>query len=622
MPAALPYFRLRPYVFLVKGAARCALYDLHRRRVFPIPVSAGYVLERCAEETVADMLLTIDDQDDRATAREYLEELAEMDFGRYHEDIGTLVPFDHSVPEYTWGQLLWLSVDLRTDGADQQVAPNWQDLLQSARQTHGCRQLTAFVSGEVDKEPCEMAVVESGAALNFHHVELVFPETACSAAWESLARRCNLRVAMNGRPDPDNTTFRRLQEAQLKVRFSQPAVPTAITKRMLICDHDSFRRLRHCSVHCNSLHINPRGDVFPWVLEKHHFIGRVTDGASLTRLIGSAELRRVWGYNKDSVDQCRECEFRYACPHSYTFRKEPGVVGSAPISCDYDPVAGRWRKEECEGLFCGSTMTECLRQTTKYFDVFFHERKPIPEPYLPLLDSIVECAVNQLGIPKPHARLRYLYYPNLSELESEVSLDRGTHMCGLTESDGNGILIRTAHPGHAHEVLHALLLAVNPEPRFFVSEACATLLGNCWGSEEDTAEAPSFSLEGSIRAVDHDGIALPIERCLLLRDENGLLLGPLRQHRSVHAVARYLMGVQGVRAYLHSWFDALDEASMPGYFYELGGSFFFWLIQMHGKDLFLEFYRSKQCLRHLEGYYKNDIATLTRQWETFLREMI
>ena len=114
MIAPAPHFRLRPYVFLVKGASRSALYDLHRRRIFPIPAAAGWVLDRCHEDSVDEVISRITDPDDQATAREYLDQLQEMEFGRYHDDVGTLVPFIDALPEHVWRHLLSLSVDLRT----------------------------------------------------------------------------------------------------------------------------------------------------------------------------------------------------------------------------------------------------------------------------------------------------------------------------------------------------------------------------------------------------------------------------------------------------------------------------------------------------------------------------
>lgn len=625
MTTATPrYFRLRPYVFLVNGAARSALYDLHRRRIFPIPASAGYVLDRCAEGTVYDMLRTIDDPDDRAIAREYLDNLEEMDFGRYHDDVSTLVPFNHAISEYEWKRLQFLSIDLRTDHADGAVAPDWSELLRVARQDYSCRQLTAFVSGDLARESYEMAVMEAAAALRFHHIEVVFPETTVSAQWEAMAKRLGLRIALNAKPDARNITYKRLQESRLNVRFSEAGSPTPISTRMLVCDHNAFRRLRNTSLHFNSLHINPRGQVFPWALEEHHFIGDVTDGPSLGRLMASAELRRVWSFNKDSVEQCRQCEFRYACPHSYTFRQNAEAVGSAPVNCGYDPLAGEWRNGGNEGLFEKAPDAQRVEQKSRYFDIISHVRNPMPEGYIRLLDVIVERAAEVLGVPRPAGRLRYLFYPSMSELQCETSLRDGVHVSGLTEHDGNGdlekVTIRTAFPGHAHEVLHALLLAVNPEPRFFVSEACATVLGACWGTEEDIWQASAaLSLEGDISVTTADGKAVDVEHCLLY-DDKGLMIGPLRQQQSVHAMARHLIGTQGVSPYLHSWFNTANATSLPRYFYELGGSFFLWLIETRGKELFLDFYRSKQTLRHFEGYYGSDIATLTHQWMTFLSE--
>jgi radical SAM protein with 4Fe4S-binding SPASM domain len=616
------YFRLHPYVFLVNGAARSALYDLHRRRIFPIPSSAAYVLDRCAEGTVSTMLEGIENPDDRAMAQEYLDQLEAMDFGRLRDDVSTLVPFKHAIAEHEWTRIAFLSIDLRREDAGRSAAPNWPGLLRVARETYWCGQLTVFVSGEPDGELYETAVVEAATELQFHHIEIVFPEASVSAQWETLAKRLALRIALNVKADPRNATYRRLQEAELNVRFSETGSPTPISARMLVCDHYSFRRLRNTSVHWGSLHVNSRGEVFPWALEEKHLIGTVTDGASLQRLMASAELRRIWSFNKDSIDQCRQCEFRYACPHSYTFRRNPAVVGSAPANCGYDPFAGEWLTGGTEGLFERAPESERIEEKSEYFDIVSHASNPMPAGYAQVLDEIVERALQVLEIPRPPGRVTYFYYPSRSDLQNEVLLRDGFHVSGLTEYDMDGdlkkVTIRTAFPGHAHEVLHALLLGVRPDPRFFVSEACATILGTCWGTQEDVRN-PVFALQGDIRVSTADDKDLDTENCLVY-DDKGLLIGALRHQQSVHATARHLIRSPGVKPCLHSWFDAVDESGLPRYFYELGGSFFLWLIETRCTRVFLDFYRSKQTLRHLEGYYGKDISTLTREWLDFLTE--
>lgn len=617
---ARSYFRLRPYVFLVKGAKRSALYDLHRRRIFPIPASAAYVLDRCAAGTVEEMLQSIDDADDRAIAAQYLEQLGDMDFGRCHDDVSTLIPFNDKVPERFFTRVSTLSIDLREENDDPAGRPDWAGIVTAARRDHGCRQLTVFVTGDERRESTEMPLLECAAALRYHHIEVVFPDAAVTAAWESLCARAALRVALQVRPDPSNATYRRLQEANLNVRFCGAVVPTPISTGTLICNHGSFRRFRNASVHCHSLHIDSTGDVFPWALERHHLIGKVSDAASFHLLMRSSELRRAWTFNKDQIDVCKQCEFRYACPHSYSFRTDAERVGSGPSNCGYDPLTGTWRDGGNQGLFDQTPAGQLVEMTSKYFVTVSHTRNELPESYVHLLDDIVEHAATFLGIAPPSSRIHYYFYPTPQELHSEISRRDGLHVGGLTEysSDSGRTVIRTSYPGHAHEVLHAVLFTVNPEPRFFVSEACATIFGSCWGTDEDIIGAPAaFSLEGDIRVTTADGTDVDFERCLLY-DDKGLFIGPLRRERSVHAVARHLLFVRNAKPYLHSWFHAIDESALPRYFYQLGGSFFLWLIETRGKELFVEFYRSRQTLRHLEGYYGADLATLTGQWIAFL----
>jgi radical SAM protein with 4Fe4S-binding SPASM domain len=614
------YFRLRPYVFLVKGVSRSALYDLHRRRIYPIPASAAYVIERCADGTVDEMLQSIDDAGDRDIARQYLEQLGQMDFGRYHDDVRTLVPYNDNMPDHILWRVTILSIDLRGE-SEPAEHPDWNGILQAARRDHGTRQLTVFVRGDAESEPGETALVEATAALRFHHIEVVFPSDAVGAAWEDLATRLGLRIALQAKSDSSNPTYRRLQQARLKVRFCPPAVvPAAISTRSLVCDHASFRRLRHASVHCNSLHIDARGNVFPWALEKHHLVGRVSDAASFGRLMRSDELRRAWTFTKDQVERCRDCEYRYGCPQSYTFRSEEGRVGSAPINCGYDPQTGQWSNAVGAGLFETLAAEERVEQTSRYFTAVSHARNPLPGAYVELLDEIVERAAGILGIEPPSSRIRYYFYPTPEELQEEIEARDGIHVSGLTEYSAGGgeTIIRTGYPGHAHEVVHALLFNVNPEPAFFVSEACATILGACWGTRQDLFDAPALLLEGEVRVTGADGEDFDLERCLLY-DDKGLFIGPLRREQSsVHATARHFIAVQGVKPFLHSWFHAVDEGGLPRHFYELGGSFFLWLIETRGTERFLEFYRSKQTLRHLEGYYAADVATLAGQWIDFL----
>src|SRR5262249_6572760 len=189
------------------------------------------------------------------------------------------------------------------------------------------------------------------------------------------------------------------------------------------------------------------------------------------------------------------------------FRQNQEIVGSAPANCDYDPFTGEWRNGGNRGLFEEKQDEQLVKQHSRYFDVISHALHSMPQAYVPLLDAIVERACDVMGVARPDGRIRYFFYPSMQELQAEISLPDGVHVSGLTEYGGQAgreiATIRTAFPGHAHEVLHALLQPLNPEPRFFVSEACATILGACWGTEDDL-ESTALSLRGEVRVTTMD----------------------------------------------------------------------------------------------------------------------
>jgi radical SAM protein with 4Fe4S-binding SPASM domain len=584
------YFRLRPHVFIVRGASRGALYDLQRNRIFPIPPSAVWVLERCLEAPVTDMLAQIGSASDHDVALKYLEQLESMDFGRYHDHESALLPFDDSPAEHEWRRLLRISIDLRGQPLSAVDRVDWIDVIRAARSAR-CRQLTVFVTADAEREREETALLEGAAALHFDHIEVVFPADQVSRGWEALATRAGLRIALHGRADPSNRTFLRLQSLRVPVRFSYPDSPPPIDANSLICDHASFRRFRHCSIHCNSLHITGEGQVFPWALERHHRIGHVSNGTSLLDLLAGDDLRRVWKFTKDFVSQCRDCEFRYACPHSYTFRADTAAVGSPPLHCLYDPYTARWQGQSRPAA-SSHDLSPRRSDVTEYFDVFSDARNPMPARYIPVLDSIIDRAVDQLGLPKPVRRVQYFFDPSARLLPEPVAAHDRMHTHGITTyrfiEAADQAVIRSIYPAHAHTVMHALLHQVNPRPRFFVSEACATMLNVKWAIEEDQiGDGTPFSLD---ETTDLD-------------------------QRSVHDIARYVVVQLNAPADLHSWFDSIDEPrSLPAYFHYVGGSFFLWLIQAYGTKRFCQFYSTKQWTRHLEQIYDETIDSLVRQW--------
>lgn len=97
-----------------------------------------------------------------------------------------------------------------------------------------------------------------------------------------------------------------------------------------ISGHNCFSRRLYFSVD---------SDVFPCVMERRLLHGNIK-GKTLKDIINP----EILCFNKDKVDECNECEFRYCC-----FDCRPDSNGkdknSKPWYCTYQPYKGVWEKD-------------------------------------------------------------------------------------------------------------------------------------------------------------------------------------------------------------------------------------------------------------------------------------
>ena len=87
------------------------------------------------------------------------------------------------------------------------------------------------------------------------------------------------------------------------------------------------------------IYISANLDVYPCVMErrlKHCNIAEYRD------IILNESIKKL---NKDNIEECKECEFRYACfdcrPNSLS-----GKIYEKPWYCTYDPKKGTWKDSE------------------------------------------------------------------------------------------------------------------------------------------------------------------------------------------------------------------------------------------------------------------------------------
>ncbi len=73
--------------------------------------------------------------------------------------------------------------------------------------------------------------------------------------------------------------------------------------------------------------------------------GNIAD-TTMEDAINKPGFKDLWGFRKDDIDVCKDCEFRYMCSDCRCFIKNPQDIYSQPAKCCYNPYIAKWQGEE------------------------------------------------------------------------------------------------------------------------------------------------------------------------------------------------------------------------------------------------------------------------------------
>lgn len=71
-----------------------------------------------------------------------------------------------------------------------------------------------------------------------------------------------------------------------------------------------------------------------------HKYGQISE-VNLSEIIKTEKYKELSTISKDSVDKCKDCEYRYACSDCRVFTENNDLYGK-PSKCAYDPYTGAW----------------------------------------------------------------------------------------------------------------------------------------------------------------------------------------------------------------------------------------------------------------------------------------
>lgn len=63
---------------------------------------------------------------------------------------------------------------------------------------------------------------------------------------------------------------------------------------------------------------------------------------SLKEIVLQESFRTLWHINKDQIEICKDCEFRYICTDCRAYLSDKDDILSKPEKCNYDPYTAQW----------------------------------------------------------------------------------------------------------------------------------------------------------------------------------------------------------------------------------------------------------------------------------------
>lgn len=331
------YFRLFACCIPVKGARRSTICDLQRQTFAFIPNGLYDILTQHRDETIEDIKSHYD-QNDEEVIDEYFEFLVEQEYGFWCDDPTLFPDLD----------LTWESPELITNAlidVDEHSEHNFPSIYQQLDDL-GCKalQLRFFSTTTVDSL---RQILEGTRHGRLRSIELLFPYHP-DLTRDVLSELCYEHprvsyISVHSAPEDD---FLVVEGSDVPIHYRKRVVDGPhccgeVHPGYFIPNIELFTEAQHFNTCLNrKISIDTRGEIKNCPALPLSF-GNVSE-VSLHSIIARQKFRDLWNINKDQIEVCKDCEFRYICTDCRAYLSRPDDLYSKPSKCTYDPYTAEW----------------------------------------------------------------------------------------------------------------------------------------------------------------------------------------------------------------------------------------------------------------------------------------
>jgi SPASM domain peptide maturase of grasp-with-spasm system len=336
--ARAPVFQLFACCIPVRGARRSLLCDVQRQTFQFIPNGLYEILTEHAGRTVDEIKTAYEHEYDEEID-EYLDFLLQHEFGFWCDDPERFPPLDLTweAPERITNAIL--DVDARSDHDYPRLLAELDDLGCTALEVR-CFHAPALAELRAILEAARYGRLRSIDLLAGFHPELT-PEALRSLAQEH--QRINSVVVCSApetRRLPPTATGVRIEYRAEAV--DSPRCCGQVHPGYFVVELGTFAEgQRHNTCLNRKISVDARGEIRNCPSLPRSF-GNARE-TSLHAALAHRDFAALWSINKDQIDVCKDCEFRYVCTDCRAYIQDERDLYSKPSKCSYDPYTAEWR---------------------------------------------------------------------------------------------------------------------------------------------------------------------------------------------------------------------------------------------------------------------------------------
>lgn len=333
------YFKLFANCIPVKGASRSIICDLQRNDYQLIPNSLYQLLNRFPHFTFEQLIAQYGEAE-RETLQEYVDFLEMHEFGMWTDEPASFPPLD----------LAWFSTSKITNSIIDWNATSIFDFKVIFDQLNAldCLHLQLRFFDLIDLERFNEILTLLNRS-NITSVEIFLP-------FDPKITKHDYRVLLRRFP---RITLFTVYSAPESLHFNAPEdyvdliALNYITQTITDETHcgvvhsgyfstaiDHFKEAQQHNTCLNrKISIDKKGEICncPSMTQKFGNVKEIT----LDEAINQPDFKKNWTINKDQIETCKACEFRYICTDCRAYTKDNQPL-EKPEKCSYDPYSGQW----------------------------------------------------------------------------------------------------------------------------------------------------------------------------------------------------------------------------------------------------------------------------------------